>query len=181
MSIATRPMTADELFRDPPRERCELLKGELQIMSSAGGEHGWIIVAITSALAVFVKENQLGYVFGAETGFIIERDPGTVRAPDVAYVRTGRFTGRPTPKFIPFAPDLAVEVLSPNDTAAEVQEKVEAWLNAGTQAVWVVDPKRQTALICRQSDNAVISQRVEELSDDSLLPGFRLSVASLFE
>ena len=181
MSIAVSPMTADELFLNHPRERCELVKGELRIMSPAGGEHGWIIIAVSLPLAAFVKEHQLGYVFGAETGFVIERDPDTVRAPDVAFVRAGRFTGRPTKKFVPFAPDLAVEVLSPGDTASEVQEKVEAWLSAGTQAVWLVDPQRQSAAICRAGHDSVISQRVEELSDDVLLPGFRLSVASLLE
>jgi Uma2 family endonuclease len=181
MSTATSITTAEELFQDHPQERCELVRGELRIMSPAGGEHGWIIINVTTPLASFVKEHRLGYVFGAETGFILERNPDTVRAPDVAFLRKDRVKGRPTKKFIPGPPDLAVEVLSPNDTASEVSDKVEAWLKAGCQAVWVVDPQRQTASICHLDGDAIVWQPVDELSFEPLLPGFRLPMRQVFE
>ena len=181
MSIATQQITAEELFGNHPRERCELVRGELHILSPAGGEHGWVVLKVSIPLGTFIESQQSGHVFGAETGFIIARNPDTVRAPDVAFVKAGRFSGKPVKSFVPFAPDLAVEVLSPFDSASEVQAKVEEWLNAGTHAVWVIDPQRESALICRTSQDGVLSLRVEELSDDLLLPGFRLPVKQLFE
>ena len=120
MSIATNLISADELLRNPPKQRCELVRGELVFMSPAGSSHGWVMINITVPLAVFVKTHKLGYAFGAETGFLIERDPDTVRAPDVSFVRNSRVAGTPTTGFFPGPPDLAVEVLSPSDSASEV-------------------------------------------------------------
>ncbi|MDA1165858.1 MAG: Uma2 family endonuclease [Planctomycetota bacterium] len=117
---------------------------------------------------------------GAETGFIIERDPDTVRAPDVAFVSADRVTdGLPT-QFFPGAPDLAVEVLSPGDTASEVQEKAEAWLNSGCREVWLIDPRRQSATRLTPAENSIVQRSVETLTTD-LLPGFSLCVADLFK
>lgn len=124
---------------------------------------------------------RLGFILASGTGFVLERDPDTVRAPDVAFVRRDRISGRPPKKFFPGAPDLAVEVLSPNDTASEVSDKVGAWLKAGCQAVWVVDPQRQTASICRLDGEAIVWQPVEELTLEPLLPGFSLPVRQVFE
>jgi Uma2 family endonuclease len=179
MSTIARATTADELLENPPKQRCELVRGELRMMSPANSRHGWVVVQVTAPLAAFVAKNKLGYVLGAETGFFIQRDPDTVRAPDVAFVRAERVEGELTEKFFPGPPDLAVEVLSPNDSASEVHEKAEDWLNAGCAEVWLIDPRRKSASKCIRSGNSVVREPVESLTS-GLLPGFELPVAELF-
>jgi Uma2 family endonuclease len=114
------------------------------------------------------------------SGNWIERNPDTVRAPDVAFVSSDRIEDRPPAKFFPGPPDLAVEVLSPSDTASEVQEKAEAWLNSGCREVWLVDPRRKMATKLTPVEDSIVQQSVETLSID-LLPGFSLAVAELFK
>ncbi|NQV26001.1 MAG: Uma2 family endonuclease [Rhodopirellula sp.] len=185
MSTATPPevqklVTAVSLFENHPKQRCELIKGEIHLMSPAGSEHGWVVMNVAGPVMIFVRDHKLGYTFGAETGFVIERDPDTVRAPDVAFVSAERIKDRPSAQFFPGPPDLAVEVLSPSDTASEVQEKAEAWLNSGCQEVWLIDPRRQTATKLTPSEDSIIQQTVVTLTT-SLLPGFSLAVADLFK
>ena len=138
-------MTAEQLLKLPDNGmRRELVLGELREMAPAGDEHGEIAMTIGSHLAQHVKSESLGRTYAAETGFLITRDPDTVRAPDAAFVRqdvidaTGRLRG-----FRIGAPDLAVEVISPGDTYTEVHEKVMEWLDAGSRMVVVVDPQAQ--------------------------------------
>jgi Uma2 family endonuclease len=128
----TKPLiTADYLLRTPNLGRCELVGGELIRMTPAGYEHGSIIINISTPLAIFVSRAGLGRVCGAETGFHIAYDPDTVRAPDVAFVAADRLPS-PLPKgFFPGPPDLAVEVISPDDRDSEVLSKVQNWLEAG--------------------------------------------------
>src|SRR6184192_2564015 len=140
----TKPMTADELLEMPDDGyRYELVKGELIQMSPTGDEHGQVTVALTGPLHLHVREHNLGKVYAAETGFKLESDPDTVRAPDIAFVRrevvekTGRLKG-----YRSGAPDLVVEVLSPSDTIGKVEAKVAQWLEAGARMVWVVSTKR---------------------------------------
>ena len=172
--------TADELFANPPDGPWELLRGELRSMSPAGSKHGWVVSRITRSLTGFVEDHNLGYVFGAETGFIIEKDPDTVRAPDVAFVRSDRVAGELPDQFFPGAPDIAIEVLSPSDSASAVEEKSEGWLNAGCHEVWLVDPRRKTDSQRKMSEGGMVTRAVQELSSD-LLPGFGLVVSSIFE
>ncbi len=136
-------LTADELLRlsTAGDRRYELVKGELYEMPPAGASHGDIAMEIGSRLRVYVKANQLGRVFAAETGFVLRLDPDTVRAPDASFVAEDRLPPGDLPTgFLEFAPDLAVEVVSPGDRPGEVREKVEDWLRAGTRLVWVVHP-----------------------------------------
>ena len=135
--------TAEQLADAPDLGRCELVRGELIMMSPAGSEHGGIIAEFTAILRDFVKDHKSGKVFGAETGFIIGRDPDTVRSPDVSFVEKARLPPKLPRGFFPGPPDLAVEVLSPSDRAGEVQAKVQDWLAAGCLAVWVVDPENR--------------------------------------
>jgi Uma2 family endonuclease len=179
MSTATG-VTVKQVVARPPAGRWELVKGELRMMSPAGGEHGWVIVNVTAPLAAFVKQHRLGYVLGAETGFIIHRDPDSVRAPDVAYVRRDRFQGGLPQGFIDGAPDIAIEVLSPSDTASAVEEKTEDWLTGGCGEVWLIDPRRRSASVCTQVDGAVVRRSVTQFVSERL-PGFELPVEQLFE
>ncbi|HEX8685633.1 MAG TPA: Uma2 family endonuclease, partial [Pyrinomonadaceae bacterium] len=154
MSTTTRLITADELLVMPRRDengsdrRLELIRGELRVMSPSKPLHGIICARIASKLGRFVEENDLGEVVGAETGFVVERDPDTVLGVDAAYISRERFSSiEDLDKFAPFAPDLAVEVLSPSNTRGEMDKKVALYFAAGSRAVWVFDPKKRTAAV----------------------------------
>ncbi|MFH1923166.1 MAG: Uma2 family endonuclease, partial [Planctomycetota bacterium] len=172
--------TADQLLQTPGLGRCELLCGKLVVMAPAGFEHGRIVANITGALVVYIEQEKLGVVAGAETGFQIANDPDTVRAPDVAFIRAERVPPAPTPGFFQGAPDLAVEVLSPSDRAGELLAKVHDWLSAGCLAVWVVDPGACTVSVYRSRDEAVVWSVSDELTGDHIVPGFSLPVAEIF-
>lgn len=152
------------------------------LLPASDAMHGWVVANTALATVPFVKNHDLGYVFAAGTGFLIERDPDTVRAPDLSFVRKSRVTGTPLTiaGFFPGPPDIAVEVLSPGDSASEVQEKTEQWLRASCCEVWLIDPRRKTATVCTLQGDAVVSQSVLQLST-KWLPGFTLEVATLFE
>jgi Uma2 family endonuclease len=173
--------TADDLLRMPNLGRCELVCGELIRMTPAGYEHGSIVVNITGPLWAYVLRTGIGRVAGAETGFHIAHDPDTVRAPDVAFIGADRLPS-PLPKgFFPGPPDLAVEVISPDDRPGEVRAKVQGWLDADCRTVWLVDPRRQTVEIHRSGGEVQILELSDTISDESLLPGFSLAVAEIFK
>lgn len=181
MSTAIQLMTADDLWNLPTDHmRHELVRGELRTMAPAGFDHGAIGISLATELAHFVKKQHLGTVVGPDTGFIIARDPDTVRAPDVAFVRRDRV---PTPRPIKFwlgAPDLAVEVVSPGDTVFEVDEKVHEWLDAGTEEVIVVNPRQKTVKVFRKGQTAVVLGVSDTLESLSAVPGFCCAVADIF-
>lgn len=182
MSTTTQTMTADELLKLPRgKARYELVKGELITMSPSGGEHGAIIGKITVRLGYHIEANNLGVYFGAETGFKIASEPDTVRAPDFAFISRGRVPeGGITKKFMPGAPNLAVEVLSPGDTYDEVHAKVEEWLTAGASAVWVVSPKRRNVTVYRSLTDVTALSENDDLEGGDVVPGFRCKVAEIF-
>ena len=139
-------ITAQQLAEmDHQHQRLELVKGVLQMMAPAGSEHGRIASRILVRLATHVEQFDLGETYAAETGFLIERNPDTVRAPDAAFLShqalevMGDVTG-----FLPTAPELLVEVVSPNDSFSAVESKARQWLDAGTQVVIVADPENKT-------------------------------------
>lgn len=183
MSIQTRPITADEFLTWPDEPGCrqELIRGEVVTMSLAGGEHGEIVLLIGYLFVAHLKAHKLGKAFGAETGFIVERDPDTVRGADVAFVSNERLAGVINfKKHIPFGPDLAVEVRSPNDRDAEVEEKVQLWLSSGSQLVWDVDPGTRTVVVHRPGAEPVTLREDDEIDAGAVIPGFRCRVADFF-
>lgn len=184
MTTETRQTTAEDLLRMPDDgSRYELVKGELRKMPPAGGEHGAIAMDIGTSLNNHVKANGLGRVFTAETGFRISSNPDTVRAPDAAFVRrerveeAGLVTG-----YWPGAPDLAVEVVSPNDTYAQVTEKALAWLEAGALMVLVLDPgeARRTVTVYRSPRDIRVLSEKDTIDGADVVPGWKLPIAELF-
>ena len=175
-------LTADELIRLPDDGmRHELVKGELRTMPPAGGEHGEIAFHIGTVFSSHVRARDLGHLFAAETGFRIGRNPDTVRAPDVAFVAKGRLPGGRSPRNYPeLAPDLVVEVMSPWDTAREINEKARDWLRAGVRAVVVVYPRTQSVRVHRSGDDVRLLGVADELDLVDVLPGFRCAVGELF-
>ena len=182
MSPATRLMTADELLRLPRgKARYELIKGELLTMSPAGSEHGSIIFRLSALIHQFISSRKLGLGFGAESGFLIQRDPDTVRAPDIAFVRADRIPAEGPPQgFWPGAPDLAVEVVSPGDGVREVGEKVAEWLQAGCGAVWIVDPHAKAVSVHLAGGSSELFTVGQTLDGGAVLPGFTCPVSEIF-
>ncbi len=152
-------------------------------MSPAGHTHGKIAARFTAALAPFVEDHGLGETYAAETGFLLRTRPDTVRAPDVAFVGTERLEAAAgsADGFFPGPPDLAVEVVSPSDSAAQVQEKVMAWLAAGVRVVVALDPSRKIAAVHRSRAEATFLSGAQELTIPELLPGWSLNLAKLFK
>ena len=137
--------------------------------------------ALTIRLGAFVMEHALGVIFAAEAGFQLEYEPDTVLAPDIAFVERQRFaaTGL-SRKFWKGAPDLAVEVLSPNDRAGKAGDKVQAWLAHGTHQVWIVDPKNRTVTIYHREGQVVALSQADTLEGGDVVPGFACPVRKIF-
>jgi Uma2 family endonuclease len=178
MTTSTKPITADELFAMGDIGRCELIHGELVMMSPAGAEHGVIALRLGGELRTFVDEHDLGVVFGAETGFRLAHD--LVIAPDAAFVRKDRLAAGVPAEFFPGAPDLAVEVISPGDRMREVAEKVNRWLAHGSRSVWVAHPKQFTAIVHRTGETPEVFNAHQRLVDERVLPGFQLPLSKIF-
>jgi Uma2 family endonuclease len=144
VSVEQKLLTAEDLWRMPEAsdKRFELVDGELVEMPGAGMLHNLLAAMIYGIIRDFVQAHDLGLAFTDGLGYILQRDPDQVRIPDASYLAHDRLPeGSVIEGFAPTAPNLAVEVVSPNDSATELQEKVQDYLEAGTQAVWVVWPK----------------------------------------
>jgi Uma2 family endonuclease len=178
----TKPVTADELLHMPDDGwRYELVKGELIRMSPTGDEHGQVTMTLATALYFHVKEHKLGRVYAAETGFKLESNPDTVRAPDIAFVRREVLEATGTlPGYRPGAPDLVVEVLSPHDRTRKVEAKVAQWLETGARLVWVVSPKLHTVTVYKSSTEIVTLTDADTLDAGDVIPGFKLQIAEIF-
>jgi Uma2 family endonuclease len=132
-------------------------------------------------LGAHVKANRLGVVLNSDTGFTIDRDPDTVRAPDVSFVRQQRIGPGGIPiGYWSLAPDVVVEVISPSDTLADVEDKVHDWLAAGTSLVWVINPRRRTVTVYRSPNAATILTEGDRLDGQDVVPGFSCSISELF-
>lgn len=183
MTVEPKLMTADELLRLPDDGmRHELVQGELRTMPPGGDEHGEIAGTFHSSLGPYVRAQNLGRTYIADTGYHLAKDPDTVRAPDVAFVRrerveaTGRLRG-----FREGAPDLVVEVISPNDLYTEVDQKVAEYLAHGARLVFVINPRRRTVARHRPGEPVRTLTEDDALDGEDVVPGWTLSVRELFE
>ena len=187
MSTTMRLITADELEDMPHRDehgndcRLELIRGELIVMSPTKPLHGIVCARLAAALINFVEANDLGMAFGAETGFVVERDPDSVLGADAAFVSKERLTTVDNfEKFFPFAPDLAIEVLSPSNAVREIHEKIALYFAAGSRAVWVFNPKKRTAAVYTSPSEFHTLEENDTLDGGDVLPGFSLDLSKLF-
>ena len=184
MATNTRLMTADELLHLPDDGmRHELVRGELRTMPPGGMEQADRSSVLDGSLGLYVRARKLGRVFTNEPGFVLTTDPDTVRAPDLAFIRRERLeeTGVPRGYYRGGAPDLAVEVISPNDRYTEVNEKVAEWLEHGAQLVFVVDPRRQTVAVHRPGQPIRVLGMDDTLTAEDVVPGWSLAVRDLFD
>jgi Uma2 family endonuclease len=178
--VATNPILVEQFEAMPLEGNWELIDGKLVEVSPSGGDAGWISGEIAFHLKAYVRSRGLGWVFPPETGFILFDDRATVRSPDAAFVRRDRLT-RPTKGFVPLAPDLAVEVLSPTDRTPDALAKVTMYLQAGVHLVWLVDPDRSTITVFRPDATIDILREGDILDGEDVLPGFSVPVAEIFQ
>jgi Uma2 family endonuclease len=168
----------------------ELIEGVLYEMPPTGWLHGDTASELGSEIRQYVKTHQLGRVTAAETGFILFKNPqpggkDTVLAPDVGFIAAQRVPQQLPDQYVPFAPDLAVEVISPGNSDEEINLKVELYLRYGTRLVWIVYPKKQKIHVFRASDTGNKGSFEflginDSLDGESVLPGFRLALREIF-
>ena len=179
----TRLITADELLRlYSEGVRGELIRGVLCETMPTGHEHGKIVINLGAELRNYVKSRKLGSLTASDSGVWLERDPDTVREPDIAYFSAekipldARVTG-----YAEVVPDLVVEVVSPGDSRREANDKALMWLSYGARLVWVVYPETRTVDAYREG--GAVSTLTEDGALDGLdaLPGFICPVADLFD
>lgn len=180
--LPTRLLTADDL--DPMGGEMKLLElydGVLRETEPMGGRHGEVQIEISGPLHAHVRANRLGRIYPSDTHFILFRDPDTVVMPDVAFVRSDRLPSESArERFMPLAPDFAVEVLSPSNRLAEVREKIALYLRAGVPLVWLVDPRARAVTVYIAGQEPLVLYQDATLDGGEVIPGFRLPVAHIF-
>lgn len=177
---AVAPMTAEELLRlQPLHKRSELVEGAMHVREPAGFRHGRIASEVGARIRNHVVQRGLGVAVAAETGFILRRGPDTVRAPDVAFVSRDRLPPHDQRGFAEFAPDLVVEILSPDDRPGEVLAKCGDWLSAGCRLVWVVDPQRCEVTVYRADGSVAVVSEGGAVEGEEVLPGFAMAVTEV--
>ncbi len=175
-------LTADDLLRlEAEGVRGELIRGVLCGTMAAGQEHGEIAMRLGAALLGFIEPRGLGRVMGSDSGVWLERDPDTVREPDIAF-----FSGEKVPLdrritgYAEVVPDLVVEVASPSDSNREVHDKAHMWLNHGVRLVWVVQPETRTVDVYRADEPIATLGEQDALDGLDVLPGFTCDVSAVF-
>jgi len=162
-------------------KRYELVRGELRTMSPPSFRHAEIAGNFYAPLCAYARANNLGRVGVGDPGFMLARDPDLVLAPDVAFIRAGRLApGAKAEGFLPGAPDLVVEVVSPGDTADEVAEKVEDWLSLGSRMVVAISDRRRTVIVHRPGQPPRVLRGEEIFDCEDVVPGFRLPSPEIF-
>lgn len=180
-SVAHQVLTAEEFWRLPvTKTRRELVRGEVVETMPPGGQRGAIAVVLAMLLRLWTQRVGGGYV-GVEAGYILARTPDTVRGPDVSYIRAERLPPTGIPEgFWTLAPDLAVEIVSPSETADEVREKVRDFLAAGTPLVWTIYPRSQEVIVHTPDGLGRTYSGDDVLENEHVLPGFSCRVADVW-
>jgi Uma2 family endonuclease len=182
MAVQERLYTADEFWESfGDTKRLELVKGVPVEMSPTGEAHSVVSAWIAHLLLSYVEAHDLGEITAAEGGFVVSRDPDTVRAPDVGFIAKARLAGPTSERYFPGPPNLAVEVVSPNDSASDIHAKVFDYLRAGTRLVWVVYPPSRTVAVYGPNTPTCFLDVDETLEGGDVLPGLSLPVQEIFK
>jgi Uma2 family endonuclease len=178
--IEEKLVTGEELYQMPDLGRCELVEGKLIMMSPTGDRHGAIELNLAAALKAFADSQGRGKVRSGEVGIYVHRNPDTVRAADVLYISNERYAKRGSTGFLDVAPELVVEVLSPEDRWSEVMRKLGEYFEAGVLRVWVVDGSLRSVFAYRSLTEMTRFSEDTELTDEEILPGFSTPVTEVF-
>lgn len=166
-----------------PEDGCihEVVNGELVLSPKNNYQHGDICAQLLVALGSFAQAHKLGAVWDSSTGFWMKNR--NCRAPDVSFVRKERLKGykRSDKRFFPGAPDLAVEILAPSNTPAEINERLDDFFASGTQLAWIVHPDEQFVEVCHSPTQRRLLGPGGLLEGEQLLPGFQFPSAELFK
>ncbi len=179
--VETRLITGDELLVMGDIGLCELIDGRIVPMAPTGSEHGMVEINVAWHLKSFVQPRQLGWVTGGETGIYTRRAPDRVRGIDVAFISRGRLPQSPPKGFLTVAPELIVEVMSPDDRWQDVRQKLEEYFAIGTERVWIVEPENRAVLVYSSPVQVRRLSEADTLEGEGVLEGFSLPVASIFE
>lgn len=179
LNLKEKEWTAEDFFNSPLSKNYELIEGELVEIMSTGFIHGIVAQELSYYVLDFAKKNDLGLVTAAETGFIMGEK--TYRGADGAFISNENLEKYGYPQgFFPVAPDIAIEVVSPNNTSEEMMEKVNLYLENGSRMVWIVYPQTRVITVYRQNNVVSLLRENDILDGEEILPGFRLSVGELF-
>lgn len=189
VTIPAALLTADELLLYAvPDKRIELVRGRLVVRDLPGMRHGESAARVIMAIGSYLISDRdargaaqtRGRVLTCDSGFVLERNPDTVRGPDISYLSRERWAGPLSARYGEGAPDLAVEIRSPSDRPGAVLAKIGDYLEAGAQLVWVVDPGRQNVSVYRSDGSQSVLSVDDSLDGGDVLPGFAYSIAELF-
>jgi Uma2 family endonuclease len=183
MSVITpkKLLTAEEFFLlpDPPDgSQQELVRGEVITMPPPGGLHGVTCSKVVRKLGNFIDAGPGGTLVCNNAGFITERDPDSVRGPDISYWSRERLVEVPV-GYIPIAPDMLVEVLSPSNTRKKILAKLQEYFAKGVRLVWVIAPEDRTLTIYRNADEGRLLHETTMVTGEDVLPGFSCRVSDL--
>ena len=173
-------ITGEELYAMGDIGRTELVKGEIVRLMPTGHPHGYIEVIISALLHYFVMKRKLGRVLGGEVGLYTRRNPDTVRGMDVAFISNERLAKVTSKSFLDVAPELVVEVMSPDDRWSIVQEKLAEYFAVGVQLIWVVDPRLEEVHVYRSLTDVERLTSKDILTGGVILSGFEVAVTDLF-
>ncbi len=181
-SVATETrVTPEELLAMPDGKSYELVDGQL-VERSVGMESSWVGTQLVTRLDQFCRQNRIGWVFQSDTGYqCFSHEPSRVRKPDASLVRYGRLPGEILPRgWCKIAPDLVVEVVSPNDTVDDLEDKLEDYRKVAVPLIWVIYPRLRTARIHHADGSTSYLHEHEELTGGDLIPGFRCPLREIF-
>ncbi len=184
MAVAFAPpkeklITGDELLRMGDIGPCELIDGRIIHMTPTGEEHGMIESNLVHDLRAFARQHKRGRVSSGEVGIYIRRKPDRIRAADVAFVSAGRLTGL-SKGFLDVAPELVVEIMSPDDRWQAMREKLADYFSIGVERVWVVEPQSRKVLVYSSTTQVAELDEDDTLRGEGALEGFAMPVADLF-
>jgi len=175
------PVTADDLLEGrAPSDHSELWDGTLLVGEPSAGWAGYVGTNVAFSLERHVRERRLGWVFPAEQGFLLRRNPDRVLAPDIAFVRADRLPEIPEAHFIPLAPDFLVEVRSSHDSWIGTIEKCGRWIAHGVPVVWAIDPRKRVVAVFRPLASPVLVGLDGIVDAAPALPDFRMPVREVF-